>query len=48
MFLHHPVKKFMDKKTYEHIFKTKFDAHLDGWSGDARGDASDTPVARRG
>jgi hypothetical protein len=29
----------MEKKTYEHIFKTKFDAHLDGWSGDASGHA---------
>ena len=33
----------MDKKTYEHIFKTKFDANLDGWMVDA----IDTPVARR-
>jgi hypothetical protein len=38
----------MEKKIYEHIFKTKFDAHLDGWMVDARGYASDTPVARRG
>jgi len=30
----------MDKKTYEHIFKTKFDAHLDGWRLDATGDAT--------
>jgi len=37
----------MEKKIYEHIFKTKFDAHLDGWMVDATGDASDTPVARR-
>ena len=37
----------MEKKIYEHIFKTKFDAHLDGWRLNARGDASDTPVARR-
>jgi len=38
----------MDKKTYEHIFKTKFDAPLDGWRLDARGDASDTLGAHRG
>jgi len=37
----------MEKKIYEHIFKTKFDGHLDGWMVDATGDASDTPVARR-
>jgi hypothetical protein len=47
MFLHHPVKKFMDKKTYEHIFKTKFDAQLDDWSGDATGDAIETLRAGR-
>jgi hypothetical protein len=32
----------MEKKTYEHIFKTKFDAHLDGWRGYATGDAMET------
>ena len=25
----------MEKKIYEHIFKTTFDALLDGWIGDA-------------
>jgi hypothetical protein len=37
----------MYKKTYEHIFKTKFDAQLDGWSGDATGHAIDTLGACR-
>jgi hypothetical protein len=37
----------MEKKTYEHIFKTKFDAQLDGWRLDASGHAIDTLRACR-
>jgi len=38
----------MEKKIYEHIFKTKFDAQLDGWRLDASGHARDTLGAHRG
>ena len=37
----------MEKKIYEHIFKTKFDDHLDGWRVDATRDAIETLRACR-